>query len=272
MGELKPLLAALALPPTLPLLVVLAGALLTLNSRWRSRTKAGVRIGHGQRLGQRLCLACVLLGTACLWLLSCNGVAVWLARTALPQVAVIPPSDAAQLKAKGVQAVVILGGGVLPDAPEYGSAQPSAPTAARLRYGFFLAKASSLPLAFAGGVGWAVVGTDAPSEASTAVHMAKENGLAFRWLDASSRDTAENATRIRAQLQPAGVHRIALVTHGWHMPRSQKHFEAAGFTVLAAPTGLIRPLERPLLEWLPSAHGLTATRQVLREWLALRTA
>jgi uncharacterized SAM-binding protein YcdF (DUF218 family) len=66
------------------------------------------------------------------------------------------------------------------------------------------------------------------------------------------------------------VQHIALVTHGWHMPRSQKHFEEAGFKVLPAPTGLIRPLERPLLEWLPSAHGLTASRQVLREWLALR--
>lgn len=268
LGELKPLLAALALPPTLPLLVVLAGALLTLSTANRARSKPNPRYGSSKRLG----LACVMLGTAGLWLLSCNAVAVWLASTALPQAAVVAPSDAAQLKAKGVQAVVVLGGGVLPDAPEYGSAQPSAPTAARLRYGFYLAKASGLPMAFAGGVGWAAVGTDAPSEASTAAHMAKENGLAFRWLDADSRDTAENAARIRALLQPAGVQHIALVTHGWHMPRSQGHFEEAGFTVLPAPTGLIRPLERPMLEWLPSAHGLTATRQVLREWLALRTS
>lgn len=269
-GELKPLLAALALPPTLPLLVVFTGALLA----WGLKDSRGRRSGARTRASglQRLGAMCVLLGAAGLWLLSCNAVAVWLARTALPQAAVISPADAAQLKAKGVQAVVVLGGGVLPDAPEYGSAQPSAPTAARLRYGFFLAKASGLPLAFAGGVGWAAVGTDAPSEASTAARMAKENGLAFRWLDADSRDTAENAARIRALLKPAGVQHIALVTHGWHMPRSQQHFEDAGFTVTPAPTGLIRPLERPLLEWLPSAHGLTASRQVLREWLALQAA
>lgn len=268
LGELKPLVAALALPPTLPLLVVLAGTLLALaGSRSRGqRSKTGARSARLQRLG----LACVLLGATGLWLLSCNAVAVWLARTALAQATVISPADAAQLKAKGVQAVVILGGGVLSDAPEYGRAQPSAPTAARLRYGFYLAKASGLPLAFAGGVGWAAAGTDAPSEASTAAHMAKENGLTFRWLDADSRDTAENAARTRALLKPAGVEHIALVTHGWHMPRSQKHFEEAGFRVLPAPTGLIRPLERPALEWLPSAHGLTATRNVLREWLALR--
>jgi uncharacterized SAM-binding protein YcdF (DUF218 family) len=267
-GELKPLLAALALPPTLPLLLVLAGVLLT----WRQRGTSGRRSSAGSQAGslQRLGLLVALLGAAGLWLLSCNAVAVWLARTALPQAAVISPADATRLKATGVQAVVVLGGGVLPDAPEYGRAQPSAPTAARLRYGFFLAKAADLPLAFAGGVGWAAAGTDVPSEASTAAHMAKENGLTFRWLDADSRDTAENAARTFALLQPAGVQHIALVTHGWHMPRSQKHFEEAGFKVLPAPTGLIRPLERPLLEWLPSAHGLTASRQVLREWLALR--
>lgn len=268
-GELKPLLAALALPPTLPLLMVLTGGMLAWGwrgSRGRPRTRPGLTADHWQRLG----LACVLFGAAGLWLLSCNAVAVWLARVALPQAAVISPADAAQLKAKGVQAVVVLGGGVLPDAAEYGSAQPSAPTAARLRYGFFLAKAAGLPLAFAGGVGWAAAGTNVPSEASTAIQMAKENGLAFRWLEADSRDTAENAARVGAMLQPAGLQHVALVTHGWHMPRSQKHFEEAGFKVLPAPTGLIRPLERPLLEWLPSAHGLTATRQVLREWLALR--
>ncbi len=267
LGELKPLLAALALPPALPLLVVLAGALLA----WRSQgqpVRKGLQRGGLKHFG----LSLVMLGALGLWLLSCNAVAVWLARNALPQVEVITPTTATQLKNAGVQAMVVLGGGVLPDAPEYGSAQPSAPTAARLRYGFFLSKASGLPLAFAGGVGWAAAGTNTPSEASTAVQLARENGLSFRWLDGESRDTAENASRTRDLLKPAGVDHIALVTHAWHMPRSQKHFEQAGFTVLPAPMGLVIPQDRLLLEWLPSAHGLMSTRQVLREWLALRTA
>jgi uncharacterized SAM-binding protein YcdF (DUF218 family) len=54
------------------------------------------------------------------------------------------------------------------------------------------------------------------------------------------------------------------------MPRSQALFEKAGLQVLPAPMGFVLPSERPLLEWLPSARGLTASRQVLREWLALR--
>lgn len=261
LGELKPLLAAVVLPPVLPLLAVLAGAALA----WRAPTRK-MAWAKGAAWGL------VLLGAVSLWLLSCNAVAVWLARTALPPVAAISPTAAKQLKNAGVQAIVVLGGGTLPDAAEYGSAQPSASTAMRLRYGFFLAKASGLPLAFAGGVGWAAAGTEVPSEASTAVEMARENGLGFRWLDADSRDTAENAARMHALLARDGIQRIALVTQAWHLPRSQKHFEAVGLTVLAAPTGFIGPLERPLLEWLPSAHGVTATRQVLREWLALRQA
>jgi uncharacterized SAM-binding protein YcdF (DUF218 family) len=188
----------------------------------------------------------------------------------LPQVSVLEPSRKAQLGALGIQAIVVLGGGVQPVAPEYGQAQPNASTAARLRYGIQLAKRSGLPLAFAGGVGWSNAGQAVPSEASTAQVFSVELGVTLRWIDNQSRDTAENAARMHDLLAAAGIHHIALVTHAWHMPRSQALFETAGFTVLPTPMGFVLPSERPLLEWLPSAHGLTASRQVLREWLALR--
>ena len=48
--------------------------------------------------------------------------------------------------------------------------------------------------------------------------------------------------------------------------------ERAGFQVVPAPTGFITPRERAVLEWLPSGAGLSASREVLREWLALRAA
>lgn len=121
-----------------------------------------------------------------------------------------------------------------------------------------------------GGVGWENAGHDAPSEASAAQAFAAAQGVKLRWLDGQSRDTAENAARMHDALAPAGIHRIALVTHAWHMPRSQALFEKAGFEVVPAPTGFVLPSQRPLLEWLPSAHGLLASRQVLREWLALK--
>jgi uncharacterized SAM-binding protein YcdF (DUF218 family) len=159
----------------------------------------------------------------------------------------------------------------LAQAPEYGAAQPSSATMARLRYGIRLARTHQLPLAFAGGRGWGGLGT--VSEAEAVKHSATQDfGFEIRWLDDQSRDTRENAQRIAALLQSEGVRRIALVSDAWHLPRATLEFERAGFQVLPAPTRLPLPLTRPALEWLPSAEGLTASRHVLREWLALRAA
>lgn len=248
-GALKPVLAALALPPVSPLLLALLGLLLAGCNKKRS--------------GLALATISVLL----LALLSCHGTAVWLARTALPQFA---PLDLAELKARKVQAIVILGGDVLPVAPEYGHSQPSAATAARLRYGAWLARQSGLPLAFTGGLGWAAHSTQTESEAEVAARVLQQDyGLALRWRESQSRDTAGNARLMAPLLRQAGVQRIALVTHAWHMPRAILAFEQAGLAVTPAPMGYVLPAQSELLEWLPSAQGLQASRQVLREWLGL---
>lgn len=247
LGLLKPLLTSIAMPPLAPLLLALLGVLLA----WR-RKRGG--------------LALVVLSLAALWLLSCHGTAVWLARHALPQFEAV---TTAQLKANQVQAVVVLGGGLLPEAPEYGGAsQPSPYTAARLRYGIWLARQSSLPLAFSGGVGWAADGIQPTSEAEVATRVAQQEfGFALRWSEAVSRDTDGNARLLAPVLMREGVQRIALVTDAWHMPRSVAAFQRAGFVVTPAPMGFTRPIESPLLEWLPSAQGLLASRLVLRECL-----
>jgi uncharacterized SAM-binding protein YcdF (DUF218 family) len=249
LGALKPVLAGLALPPVSLLLLALLG----LGLIWRNKKRSGLT----------LATVSVLL----LALLSCHGSAVWLARAALPQFA---PLDPAGLKANQVQAIVILGGDVLPEAPEYGRSQPAAATAARLRYGAWLARQSGLPLAFTGGLGWAAHSTQTESEAEVAARMLQQDyGLALRWSESQSRDTAGNARLLAPLLRQGGVQRIALVTHAWHMPRAVLAFEQAGLAVTPAPMGYVLPAQRERLEWLPSAQGLQASRQVLREWLAL---
>lgn len=246
LAELKPVLAALMLPPAGPLLLALAG--LALAARWR-------------RTGLLLVFAAV----GGVWLLSCHAVGLELARRLLPPTA---PLAAAQLQQ--AQAIVVLGGGVLPEAPEYGEAQPAAPTLARLRYGVWLARRSGKPLAFAGGVGWAAAGTTAASEGEVARRIAQhEYGVALRWVDDRSRDTAQNAQHIAGLLQRDGIRRIVLVTHALHMPRALLTFRRTGLHVIPAPTQLPGWRERPLLEWLPSARGLALSREVLRERLAL---
>lgn len=251
-AELKPILAALLLPPAGPLLLAMAGLFLCLARR----RLAGILIG--------------VTGLTLLWFLSCNVVANSMARSLLPSV---QPLSLQQLQAANVQAIVVLGGGVLPQAPEYGQAQPSANTLARLRYGVRLARQSGKPLAFAGGVGWSAIGTGAAAEGEVARRVVSEDyGLALRWVDDRSRDTAENARRLHILMQRDGVRRIALVTDAWHMPRAAMEFETVGFDVTDAPTGFAGARERTVLEWLPSAHGLSGSRQVLREWLALQIA
>jgi len=249
LGALKPVLAALALPPVSLLLLALLGLLLA----WCNRKKSGLTLAT---------IAVLMLA-----LLSCHGSAVWLARTVLPQ---FTPIDVAGLKARKAQAIVILGGDVLPVAPEYGHSQPSAATAARLRYGAWLARQSGLPLAFTGGLGWAAHSTQTEPEAEVAARVLQQDyGLSLRWSESQSRDTAGNARLMAPLLRQAGVQRIALVTHAWHMPRAVLAFEQAGLTVTPAPMGYVLPVQSELLEWLPSAQGLQASRQVLREWLAL---
>ena len=247
----KPLLSALVLPPLGPLLLALLGLFLI----WRRR-RGGITL--------------TLLGLALLWVLSSHGTAVWLSRTVLTQYA---PLAVSQLKSDKVQAIVVLGGGVLPQAPEYGQAQLRTETAARLRYGLWLARQSGLPVAFSGGRGWAAHATQTESETQVVKRVAQQDyGATLRWLESDSRDTAENARLLAPLLQRDGVQRVALVTNAWHMPRAAAAFTKAGLSVTPAPMGFVLPNENALLEWLPSAEGLLACRQVVREWLGIAVA
>lgn len=248
LGELKPVLTTLVLPPAGPLLLALLGL------AWAARHR---------RAGIALALAAIVS----LFALSTNAVATLLAEALLPLPPVVHPEQL-----RDVQAIVVLGGGVLPQAAEYGGmAQPNGNTGARLRYGAWLARRTGKPLAFAGGVGWGAAGTQVETEGAVARRALQEDyGLALRWMDDQSRDTRENAQRMMERMRADRIQRIALVSDAWHLPRAAGHFRAAGFQVVPAPTGLPGWRERPVLEWLPSAHGLLGSRQVLREWLGLK--
>ena len=244
-GELKPVLAALVLPPAAPLLLLLLGLLLATRKR-----AAGLLLAF--------------TGLVLAWALSTNVMALALAQRLLPEVHAVQPQQLAS-----VQAIVILGGGVLPSASEYGAAQPGPHTLARLRYGAWLARRTGKPLGFAGGIGWAAAGTATETEGTVARRVLQEEyGLTLRWMDDQSRDTAENAARMAELLRRDRIRQIALVTDATHMQRATAAFRQAGLQVLPAPTNFPSQIERPLLQWLPSIHGADTCRQLLREWLA----
>ena len=252
-GAFKPLLTGLVMPLASLVLLGLVGLVLTAQRRHQ---------GKGVLLG--------LMALTSLWLLSCQGVAVWLAAHALPQ---YPPVTPAQLKARQVQAIVVLGGGIYPQAPEYGQAQPGPATAARLRYGIWLARQTGLPVAFSGGSGWAMGAGQASSEAEVAGRVAQQDyGVTLRWLETTSRDTFENARELTPMLKRDGVKAIALVTDAVHMPRSVLEFERQGLAITPAPTGFVLPTRSGPMQWLPSTDGIAASTRVLHELLGLNMA
>ena len=252
----KPILAALLLPPVPLLLLVLVGARLLLPRR-----------GLGWLL--------IVVSVALLWLSACTGAAQLLSRTLLPP----PPALSfdrirelrAEATAKKPLAIVVLGAGSEPFAPEYGVSSLQATSLERLRYGVWLAGQTGAPLAFSGGVGHAQQGST--SEARVAAKIAAEEfGRPIRWIEDASRDTRENAAKTIALLKPAGIQHIVLVTHGYHMRRALRAFSAAAGTAMqidAAPMGLARGLMAPALEWLPSTDGFRDVRQILRELAGL---
>ncbi|MDP6184676.1 MAG: YdcF family protein [Gammaproteobacteria bacterium] len=233
---------AIVLPPGINLFGGLLGVLLA--RRW---SRLGIAIAAG--------------AAVTLWSWSTPCVAVWLARS-LEHYAVINPVSIGD-----AQAIVTLGGGRYTDAREYGGNDTvSSDTLERLRYTAKLAKELQLPVAVSGGV---VSGTDAvPIGQLMAGVLRAEFQTPVRWVEDTSRNTAENALNLRRILP---VQHVVLVTHAIHMPRSVRMFESAGFTVIPAPAGFRSgsELNYGIFDWLPSTSALATSRAVLHEWLGM---
>jgi len=250
--SMKPILTALLLPPVPLLLLLIFGARLLLPRR-----------GWGWLI--------IMTSVALLWLTACTGTAQLLSQFVLHPPAALTTSRITELKKlpKPGTAIVVLGGGMEPFAPEYGVSNLKHASLERLRFGIWLSRQTGLPLAFSGGVGWGQ--PDAKPEARIAAQVASaEFGVPLKWVEDESRDTRQNAARSVSLLKADGIRHIVLVTHGWHMPRALQAFEAAAhgeITIEAAPMGLAQKDDLPALRWIPSSAGTTAVRNILRELL-----
>ena len=94
-------------------------------------------------------------------------------------------------------------------------------------------------------------------------------GGQVRWVESVSRDTQENARLSAPLLKAAGISRIALVSHAWHLRRAIPLFEQQGFEVIPAPTAFSRSSGHPLALFLPGAQALGNSSMALHEWLGL---
>lgn len=263
----KPVLTALLLPPVPLLLAVLLGARLMLPRR-----------GWGWLV--------VLLSVAGLWLTACTGFARLIEPLLLSPFPALRPDRIAELRAEGrgatglasaskgnghsSVAILVLGGGVEPYAPEYGMSNLSSYSLESLRYGLWLGRETGWPVGFSGGIGWANRAGAAEAEVAARI-AAQEYGRPLRWVEAESRDTRENAALSLPMLEASGVSHVLLVTRGWHMQRALALFSEVtagrGIRIEAAPMGLASRVESPLLSWMPTSAGFERVRLVLREWL-----
>lgn len=164
-----------------------------------------------------------------------------------------------------IQAIVVLGGGISHNQPEYAADVSNPATLERLRYAAFLHNHHDLPILVTGG-------NPSGGEAEGWV-MKRELESLFnvpvRWLEAESDNTAENAAFSWRILQADGVNTIALVTHAWHMPRAKRVFEQAGFTVIPAPTGFHTVGMKGIMNFIPQSNYLNLSNIAIREWVGM---
>lgn len=169
--------------------------------------------------------------------------------------------------ARGAGAIVILGGGVARGAVEWGGDTVGLFTLQRVRYGAHVAKATRLPVLITG----AAPQEGRPGEAALMRDvLVREFGVDVRWFDERARTTAGNAREAAALLRAAGVERVVLVTHAFHMARARGAFERAGLQVVPAPTGYLG-YAGGAFEWahlVPNGDALRVSYVALREMAA----
>jgi len=216
---------------------------------------------HRPRTGRAL----VGLSLAALYALSTAFLADSLLRSLEPA-----PHD--PLSDSSGQVIVVLGGGTYFAAPEYARDTVGPATLMRLRYAAHVHRASNKPILVTGGAPQGNPGSEA---AQMKTVLEQEFGVPVKWAEPGSNNTLENARLSYRLLEAAGVRRVYLVTHAWHMPRARLAFEHAGFTVIPAPTAHTTRYRLTALDFLPDADALRDSSRFFHEiigtgWYHLR--
>ncbi|MDX8396383.1 MAG: YdcF family protein [Mariprofundaceae bacterium] len=209
---------------------------------------------------------CVVVSLALFWMLSTEPVRDILLD---PLESQYPVLNIEQLNTENT-AIILLGGGIYEDAPEYGGVdQLSNHAMMRTLYAADIAEKSGLNVYATGG--------RPLSEENEA-----EGDIMRRWLirlgvpeqrvfaESFANNTWENAAYMRTMLEKKDVDKIVLVTTAWHMPRSVWSFEAHGFTVIPAPcTFLTKQKDYDLRSYLPHWGVFNDSALALHEYLVL---
>jgi uncharacterized SAM-binding protein YcdF (DUF218 family) len=235
------IIAAFLLPP-LNLLMLGGIGLVILKSR--------------PRLGRMLIVSSWLL----LYALSMPIVAGMLIRSLEGTPPLLPDSVLPE-----ADAIVVLGGGLYLNAPEYGVDTVKGYALERLRYAARLHRLTGKPILVTGGN---TEKADRPEAVAMRESLIDDFHVPVQWIEDQSRTTRENALFSAVILQQQRIHRIYLVTHASHMPRAQEAFEQVGFEVIPAPTLFTtKSNEVDLRILVPTPHTLLLSYNAMYEWL-----
>lgn len=241
---LKKLIATLILPPGGLVLWLALGALIAM--RWR-----------------KLGLTMVWIGVLAFYAASTPVVTRSLQA---PLEQTYPPWSLTRMKqaAQQPKAIVILGGGTIRGALEYGGETLKMYTLRRVRYGARVAHQTGLPILVTGG-------RPEESRLPEAVLMDEslrtDFGVSARWLEERAMDTQDNAAFSVPILQAAKIDTVILVTDIDHMPRAQREFETRGIKIIPAATNYQASAPITYRDLLPSMAAFTQTYDLTYEWL-----
>jgi len=211
----------------------------------------------------------VMLALCLLWLLATVPVRDLLLNTLEQRYSALDMATA-KVAGSGVTAIVVLGGGLYEQAPEYGG-QDSLHNDALMRtlYAADLSLQTGFDVYATGG---ALKPGRAEPEGDVMARMLVRFGVEPIRIHSENRarTTWENGTYIRDMMQHNGVQQIILVTTAWHMPRSVRAFEALGMHIIPAPCAYrVEQQAYDLRSFLPRWNVLADSGDGLHEYLGL---
>ncbi len=177
---------------------------------------------------------------------------------------------AAPYEGQTVEAVVVLGGGLVRGSPDEGGQASLYPDSLkRVLYGSIVERRTGVPIVVSGGVVWNSPGAE--PEADVAARMLTRLGVAPSMIvEDPSRTTWENARDVAGILRERRIGRIALVTSAYHMPRSLLAFRKAGVECVPAATDYKTSRDRlTAADLLPTYDNLRDSFVVFREYLGI---
>ncbi len=166
-------------------------------------------------------------------------------------------------------AIVVLGGGVLPNTPDaQGRAVPDPSSIQRAYAAFSIWRRMPVPVLVSGGSSQGERWTSARAIAAFLVDLGIHRD--FQILEEESRNTFENAKFSARLLEERGSVSPCLVSSAYHLPRAVMSFAAFDVAVVPVPTDY--RAYRGSYGWphfLPSAHSLAVSNTALHEYLGI---